>query len=389
MEDRNGIIEHYFNNGYKQKEIISCLLFIHGHKLSLRQLKRILAQRGLSRRKRSSNLTIVLNHIEQELQCSGRDLGYRNMWQRLVVEQGLSVHKETVRHALRVLDPEGVDMRLRHRLRRRQYKGRGPNFLWHIDGYDKLKPYGFCIHGGIDGYSRRILWLEVGVSNNDPAFIAKYFVDCVMEVGGTARIVRADNGTENTYVASIQRFLRNNSNDSFACDKSFMYGRSVSNQRIEAWWSQLRRGCTDWWMQHFKELRENGLYCDSNPVQVDCLRFSYMDLIRDDLHRFANLWNNHLIRPSSNGESPSGRPDLLYFLPEISATQNFLVAVDKDDVTLCEQLLCDRSCSRVNCSQEFLELAQLITEEENLVMPTTPLEARSLYVSLINHIDNL
>ena len=42
----------------------------------------------------------------------------------------------------------------------------GPNFIWHIDGYDKLKPYGFCIHGAVDGYSRRILWLEVGPSNN-------------------------------------------------------------------------------------------------------------------------------------------------------------------------------------------------------------------------------
>ena len=27
----------------------------------------------------------------------------------------------------------------------------GPNFLWHCDGYDKLKPYGLCIHGCIDG----------------------------------------------------------------------------------------------------------------------------------------------------------------------------------------------------------------------------------------------
>ena len=24
--------------------------------------------------------------------------------------------------------------------------------LWHLDGYDKLKPYGFAIHGYIDGY---------------------------------------------------------------------------------------------------------------------------------------------------------------------------------------------------------------------------------------------
>ena len=27
----------------------------------------------------------------------------------------------------------------------------GPDFVWHMDGYDKLKPFGFCIHECIDG----------------------------------------------------------------------------------------------------------------------------------------------------------------------------------------------------------------------------------------------
>ena len=27
----------------------------------------------------------------------------------------------------------------------------GPNYLWHVDGYDKLTPYGLNIHGCIDG----------------------------------------------------------------------------------------------------------------------------------------------------------------------------------------------------------------------------------------------
>ena len=31
------------------------------------------------------------------------------------------------------------------------YLKQGPDFLWHLDGYDKLSRYGFCIHGCIDG----------------------------------------------------------------------------------------------------------------------------------------------------------------------------------------------------------------------------------------------
>ncbi len=51
----------------------------------------------------------------------------------------------------RLFDPEGVESRKRRILQRRIYRNPGPNFAIHIDGYDKLKAYGFAIHGAIDG----------------------------------------------------------------------------------------------------------------------------------------------------------------------------------------------------------------------------------------------
>ena len=129
---RDQLIEHYFKIGYNHAEILSCLLLLHDEELSLRQLKRILARRGLKRRQNVSDLRTVIVAIEQEQEGSGSNIGYRSVWQRLVTGRGLVVSKETVRHALRIIDPDGVDRRLRHRLQRRQYKGRGPNFLWHI-----------------------------------------------------------------------------------------------------------------------------------------------------------------------------------------------------------------------------------------------------------------
>ena len=50
-----------------------------------------------------------------------------------------------------MLDPQGVEARKHRRFRRRMYFNKGPHYLIHIDGYDKLKPYGFAIHGAIDG----------------------------------------------------------------------------------------------------------------------------------------------------------------------------------------------------------------------------------------------
>ena len=172
--------------------------------------------------------------MEEELKGSGSIVGYRSMWQRLVIDHKLSDSKEFVGNASRIMDPEGVQRRSRNRLQRRQYHAKGPNFIWHLDGYDKLKPYGFCIHGCIDGYSRQIMWLEVGCTNNHPGIVASYFINCVQNVGGTASVIRGDMGTENVIIAAIQRYLRHEDGDSWSGEKSFLYGRSVANQRIEA-----------------------------------------------------------------------------------------------------------------------------------------------------------
>lgn len=45
--------------------------------------------------------------------------------------------------------------------KRRLYNCSAPGALWHADGNDKLKRYGFAIHGAIDGYSRKLMWLKV------------------------------------------------------------------------------------------------------------------------------------------------------------------------------------------------------------------------------------
>ena len=61
------------------------------------------------------------------------------------------------------MDEVGTARRKSRRLSRRLYFSKGPNFLWHIDGYDKLKPYGICIHGCIDGSVRKFNYLSFTV----------------------------------------------------------------------------------------------------------------------------------------------------------------------------------------------------------------------------------
>ena len=196
----------------------------HGIQLRVRQLKRILKTKGLRRRGHASALPDVLNAVQQELAGSGSLVGYRQMHQRLTIDHGLIIDRESVRLILKDLDPEGVEHRSRRTFQRRLYSTKGPNFLWHLDGYDKLKPFGFPIHGCIDGFSRRLLWSCVAHSNNDPKVIASFYMSYIKEINGVPRVVRGDRGNENVHVAGLQRFLRRNCADDMAGNKSFLYG---------------------------------------------------------------------------------------------------------------------------------------------------------------------
>ena len=141
--DRDSLIVHYFHLGFDYGEILGFLLFCHGIQISLRQLKRILNASGLYRRRSYSNPTEVIRAVERELRGSGSLLGYRQMHQRLRRRYGFTINRESVRLILKTLDPDGVEQRSRRRLRRRQYRSKGPNYIWHMDGVSFILFYAF------------------------------------------------------------------------------------------------------------------------------------------------------------------------------------------------------------------------------------------------------
>ena len=133
-------------------------------------------------------------------------------------------------NVVKELDPEGVLSRRKKRLRRRCYSVPGPNFLWHIDGYDKLKPYGFSIHGCIDEFSGRIIWLKVAPSNKKPSATVSYYYSAVREMRSVPTRIRSDDGTEKSIIEPIQIFLRSAHDDEFAGTGSFLKETSPANQ---------------------------------------------------------------------------------------------------------------------------------------------------------------
>ena len=208
-----------------------------------------------------------------------------------------------------------MDAMRARRLSRCTYMNRGPNFAWHIDGNDKLKSYGFSIHGAIDGWSRQILWLRVGSTNKDPKIVCTFYMDQVEQVGVSV-LVCIDPGTENGTLADVHTLLRSEHNDTFS-NRPVRIGSSVHNQRIEQWWGYLRRNFTQFYMSLFKDLRDSGILNVGDVRHIQCLQFCFTKLIQAELDQLREHWNLHHIRSQKNLEVPHGKPELLYNSPEI------------------------------------------------------------------------
>lgn len=234
-------IHKYFTEGHTYEIILDLLATKHNVSMSLSTLKRRLQDADLTRRTNYTPIATVRAAISEELQGSGKLLGYRAMWQTLKQKYSFTVRRSDVMHLMGELDPSGKENRSRHKFVRRAYHSNGPNEVWHVDGYDKLKPFGIAISGCIDGFSRKVMWLKCGKSNNDPSVIAQNYIQCVDEFGVFPMRLRTDCGTENGLMAALHCSLRSEHTDEFAGAKSHMYGTSTSNQRIESWWSYFRK----------------------------------------------------------------------------------------------------------------------------------------------------
>lgn len=352
--------------------------------MSLRTLKGKLKDLGLKRRNiPQSPSDRVVAAIFYELKGSGCTIGYKSLWKKLQKIYGLNIKRDVVLKILRIADPAGVEARKKKRLRRRKYSVKGPNALWHLDGDDKLKPFGFAIHGCIDGYSRKILWLEVAYSNNDPKIIAHYYLQTIKDLKFLPRVIRSDHGTENVMIESLQQALRFRHEDGQAGLKSFIKGTSTSNQRIESFWSQMRKSGVDWWISLFKDLRDQFLFDNSNPTHIECLRYCFGPVLKLELDTIRKDWNRHRIRNQKNRDVPAGKPDCLFFCSDKFGGEDVKIKIEPSKI---DKLIDKFSTEPVLISHRFAKTVERLIP--GVSHPIEATEALKLYITILELIDN-
>ena len=123
------------------------------------------------------------------------------------------------------------------------------------------------------------MWLHAYKTSSDPRVIGGYFLQKTKTIGAVSTVVRADKGTENVLMGQMQRHFRRSGQDALRGEKSFMTGKSCHNQRIEYWWSFLRKECTEFWINLFHSLKDEGDY-DGSFVDQNLSQFCFMGVIQ-------------------------------------------------------------------------------------------------------------
>ncbi|XP_047218059.1 uncharacterized protein LOC124866356 [Girardinichthys multiradiatus] len=180
---------------------------------------------------------------------------------------------------------------------RRVYSVPAPNSLWHIDGNHKLIRWRIVIHGGIDGYSRKIMYLCAN-NNNRASTVLSAFLAAVQQFGIPTR-VRNDKGGENVHVARFMLEHPQRGPDR----TSFITGWSVHNQIIERLWRDVWCSVTVNYYTAFQHLYNSGVLNVDDELDLICLHYVMLPKINEHLQLFKKAWDRHRLS-TEHGKSP-------------------------------------------------------------------------------------
>ena len=85
-----------------------------------------------------------------------------------------------------------------------------------------------------------------------------------------------------------------------------------------------------------------------------------------------------------NSQSPPDRHNVLYYSPERLGGRNCSFPIDMNDVEVCKAFV--EQPSITSCTDHSHELARLIMHESALELPTSAVEAKNLFATLIQNI---
>ena len=147
-----------------------------------------------------------------------------------LIHIGIKVPRAKLRAAIHRIDHANTVCRRSTTINRRVYTAPHPNAAWHIDGNHKMIHWRLVIHGGVDGFSRCVVYVKCA-NNNCASTVFDAFLEGLVAYGTPTR-VRSDHGGENI---DVWRHMLSLYND----PTCVLTGKSTHNERIERMWRDI------------------------------------------------------------------------------------------------------------------------------------------------------
>ena len=207
---------------------------------------------------------------------------------------GLRIQRSRVRKSIARVDPQNTALRWGLVVSRRTYHVPWPNSLWHLDGHHSMIRWKIVIHGCIDGFSRRVIFLRCN-SNNLAETVLELFLAAIQRDGNLwPSRIRVDKGVENVLVCDAMVQVRGHGRG------SFIAGPSTHNQRTERLWRDVFRCVCHLYYYIFYAMEYSGVLDVANSIHLFNLHLIFIPRINKALADFTEAFNNHNVRTESN-----------------------------------------------------------------------------------------
>ena len=181
----------------------------------------------------------------------------------------------------------------------------GVNHFWAMSRHDKWERFGLFWHGCVDGFSGKILWLDVWWNNSNPKYICAQYLKAVQNFGGTfhnsnplrhkliyytragvPRVTQSGKGRENSNAAHAHTHIRRTLDPQLSDTIQHQWTHGDSNIGPGQMWWRFRKT----WSPGFEDLLEKGItnqWYNADDIADRYVPMSYSHML-SELMRYQN-----------------------------------------------------------------------------------------------------